>query len=300
MRPIALCLILCTLAACAVARTSAEEVAQPEGQPLVVASGTAIGWGEMISRLEAADVVILGELHDNARHHQTQAWLVGQLRPEGLAFEMIPEASEDGIRVFLEQGGDRADIGPAIGWERLGWPDWALYRPIFTASQAKIYTGGGTGRARARKAIREGAAAVVGDERFVPTLDTNLDGPVQAAMEAEMVASHCGHLPKSAAPGMVEAQRLRDASFAAAVLRAREQSGGQVVLITGNGHARSDRGVPLYLGEVAPELSVLTVGLVESESAPSALDADGAKLPYDFVWHTRPADREDPCNVFKQ
>jgi uncharacterized iron-regulated protein len=300
MRPIALCLILCALTACGIAKTSAEEPEQPTGQPLEVEGGAPIGWDALVARLREADVVILGELHDNAEHHGAQAWVVSQLRPAGLAFEMIPEASEEGVAVFLEDGGAPAEIGPAIGWKRLGWPDWALYRPIFTASGAKVFTGGGTGRGPARRAIRDGAAAVIGDDRFMPVLATDLDAPTQTAMEDEMVASHCGHLPKSAAPGMVEAQRLRDASFAAAVLRARERSGGQVVLITGNGHARIDRGVPVYLAEVAPELSILSVGLVETEEEPSALGADGLTLPFDFVWHTSPAEREDPCAVFRK
>jgi hypothetical protein len=93
---------------------------------------------------------------------------------------------------------------------------------------------------------------------------------------------------------MVEVQRLRDASFASAALRARATSGGQTVLITGNGHARTDRGVPVYLDAVAPHLRTAAVGLLETQPGAQTLD-DYAPLPYDFVWFTAPAERPDPC-----
>jgi uncharacterized iron-regulated protein len=249
-------------------------------------------------RVDAADIVILGEVHDNPAHHLAQAWLVGRLQPTGLAFEMIPRASEAGIRALLEEGGDPAEIGPAIGWERIGWPDWQIYRPIFEAWRPQVYTGGALPRQALRDASESGAAAAVTDRRFAPILATPLDPATQSAVEDEMVAAHCDKLPRAAAPGMVEVQRLRDASLASAALRARATSGGQVVLITGGGHARTDRGVPVYLRAVDPELGIVSVGLIETEREKPALDAYDA-LPYDYVWFTAPAERPDPCAAFK-
>ena len=260
-----------------------------------VATGSAIDRVDLAKRLDRADVVVLGELHDNPDHHLAQAWLVDRLAPEGLAFEMIPQASEEGIVVFLAGGGDPADIGPAIGWERIGWPDWDIYRPIFEAAGTPVITGGGLGRSEIRKAIADGAFLAIPDPRFRAVLARALDANTQTAMETEMIDAHCGMLPASAAPGMVEAQRLRDASFAAAVLRARSAGGGQVVLITGNGHARTDHGVPAYLAAVAPELEVLSLGQIEGP-VPTVLE----ELPYDYVWAWEPMPRADPCELFRR
>ena len=118
-------------------------------------------------------------------------------------------------------------------------------------------------------------------------------------VEDEMIAAHCNKLPRQAAGGMVEAQRLRDARFAAAVRRALAEGGGErAVLITGNGHARTDRGVPAYLRQAAPGVSVLSVGMVEMEpgadpAADPAITARG--LPFDYIWFSDPAKRTDPC-----
>jgi uncharacterized iron-regulated protein len=261
-------------------------------------AGDPIDRETLAERLAAADIVILGEVHDNPGHHLAQAWVVGRLRPPGLAFEMIPRASEGGIAALLEQGGMPAEIGPAIGWERAGWPDWDLYRPVFEAWRARVYTGGALPRRALDEAAAAGAASVVTDRRFAPALARPLDPAMQAAVEDEMVAAHCDRLPRNAAPGMVEVQRLRDASFASAALRARATGGGQVMLITGNGHARTDRGVPVYLREVAPELAVVAVGMIETDPQAPSLD-DYRPLPYDYVWFTAPAERPDPCDAFK-
>ncbi|MEM6677062.1 MAG: ChaN family lipoprotein [Pseudomonadota bacterium] len=271
------------------------------------AAGAEITPETLLQRLHEADVTILGETHDNSVHHARQAWLIAGLAPSGVAFEMIPAASEKGIAVFREDGGRAAEIGPAIGWERLGWPDWALYRPIFEAAGDAVLTGGGVARAALGAAMREGAAVAYGRGAADLGLERALPAYAQAAAEAEMMAAHCDLLPAESAGGMVEAQRLRDASFAAATLRAREAGGGPVALITGNGHARTDRGVPVYLARVAPELTLISLGQIETVegrddpadyAAAHASGPDG--LVYDYVWFSAGVPgRSDPCAVFQ-
>jgi uncharacterized iron-regulated protein len=293
---------LCAIAVSTALLAAAPRADPPAGHPLDdtiwnVATGQRIGREALAGRLGDADIVILGEVHDNPAHHQAQAWAVRRLRPAGLAFEMIPRASEAGIRALLAEGGSPGEIGPAIGWEQSGWPDWEIYRPVFDAWRAQVYTGGGVPVQALRDAASAGAAPAATDRRFASLLATPLDPETQAAVEDEMVAAHCDKLPREAAPGMVEVQRLRDASFASAALRARAKGGGQTVLITGNGHARTDRGVPVYLRAVAPDLRVASVGLLETEPGAATPEAHG-ELPYDFVWFTAPAERPDPCAAF--
>ena len=87
--------------------------------------------------------------------------------------------------------------------------------------------------------------------------------------------------------GMVQAQRLRDAALARAVVLAIAETGGPVAVITGSGHARRDTGVPALLALAAPDLAVLTIGQVEADPGPDA--------PYD-LWIVTPATpRDDPC-----
>jgi len=270
----------------------------PEPPGAIIGSGGAVlGEAELAAALEQARIVVLGEVHDNPVHHARQARLVGQLHPQGIAFEMVPGASEEGIQVFLAQGGARGKIGPAIGWGRMGWPDWNLYAPIFEAAPGAYIAGGGVARSELRLAIEGSAAAAYGAGADDLGLDRPLDPAVRVELEDEMIAAHCDQLPRWAAGGMVEAQRLRDARFANAAWRALKQGGGRAVLITGNGHARTDRGVPAYLRLAAPQVAVLSVGMIELE--PGADPATAARgQPFDYVWFSRPAKRPDPCAGF--
>ena len=84
-------------------------------------------------------------------------------------------------------------------------------------------------------------------------LDAALDPEEQATREAGQMAAHCDALPDHVLPGMVEAQRLRDAALSRAIVAAiLETDGGPVAVITGNGHARTDWGIPPMLTRALP------------------------------------------------
>ncbi|WP_212525037.1 ChaN family lipoprotein [Actibacterium sp. MT2.3-13A] len=238
--------------------------------------------------LPAADVVVLGEVHDNPIHHANQARAVAALAPSALVFEML--TPEQAARVTPGLRADRAALGAALGWDGTGWPDFALYHPIFIATDAAIY-GAALPRASARRAVERGAAEVFGAQAAAYGLSDPLPLAQQRAREDLQREAHCNALPEPLLPGMVEAQRLRDAALARAVVQALAETGGPVAVITGNGHARRDWGLPAALARAASDLTVISVG--QLEQAPEA----GA--PYDFWLVTQPAERDDPCAGFK-
>lgn len=243
---------------------------------------------EALGALPPADIVILGELHDNPFHHANQARAVAALQPAALVFEML--GPEQAARITPDLREDAAALSAALGWAESGWPDFAMYHPIFTAAPQAPVVGAALPRAEVRRAFSEGAAAVFGDDAARFGLAEALPGPEKAAREQGQIAAHCNALPAEMAPGMVEAQRVRDAAFARAALEALSVHGAPVVVITGNGHARRDWGMPAALARAAPGLTVLSVGQIE---APPEVPP-----PYDLWLVTPPAEREDPCAAF--
>jgi len=238
----------------------------------------------------SADVVILGEVHDNPLHHAHQAQAVAALAPAALVFEMLTPGQA--ALVTDANRGDAAALGAALDWEASGWPDFTMYHPIFTAApDAKVY-GAALPRDQVRRSVAEGAAAILGDEAERFGLTTPLPAAEQAEREAEQMAAHCNAMPADLMPGMVEAQRLRDASLARATVEAMAETGGPVAVIAGSGHARRDWGIPAALALAAPELSVLSVGQIEAEGAAEA------DQPFDAWLVTAPTPREDPCAAF--
>lgn len=241
-----------------------------------------------LDNLPPADVVILGELHDNPIHHRHQARAVAALAPRAIVFEMLTPAQA--ARITPANRDDPRVLAEALDWTGSGWPDFAMYHPIVAAAPQARILGGGLPRDEVRRAFETGAAAVFGPEAARYGLDLSLSGAEQDAREAEQASVHCDALPAEILPGMVAAQRLRDATLARAVVQAARVGRAPVIVITGNGHARRDRGIPAYLARAAPELSVLSIG--QFEAAPKG------EPPFDLWLVTAPAARDDPCAAF--
>ena len=123
-----------------------------------------------------------------------------------------------------------AAAGAALGWADSGWPDFAMYAPIFAAApDARLY-GGALPRETVRSAVKDGAASVFGAEAARFGLDRPLTAEAQAAREEQQFQAHCEAVPREAMPGMVEAQRLRDAALARAALQSLQDTGGPVAV----------------------------------------------------------------------
>ena len=240
--------------------------------------------------LHPAEVIVFGEVHDNPAHHLNQSVVVRRYAPRALVFEMLTPEQAAGFRPDLVADADA--LAAALDWEAGGWPDFALYFPIFFAGQAAAIYGGALPYEQVRRAVSGGAAAAFGADAPLYGLDEALPPDEEAARQADQQAAHCGALPPEMLAGMVEAQRLRDAGLARAVLQALAEVGGPVVVIAGTGHARRDWGVPAALARAAPGLSVLSIGQLEADP--------GADAPFDLWLVTEPAPREDPCAVFHQ
>lgn len=236
-----------------------------------------------------ADIVILGEVHDNPAHHATQARWAARVAPKAIVFEMLTDAqaarAEPGLR------GDKDALGRALGWKESGWPDFAMYYPIFAAAPGAAIYGGAVPRGIARTAMQEGIVRIFGPDAEVYGLTTPLPEDQQQTREALQKAAHCNALPDHLLPAMVDVQRLRDATLARAALRALDETGGPVVVITGNGHARADWGVPAVLSLVRPDVIAFSLG--QTEGAPIAGQ-------FDMLLSAPPVAREDPCAAFSK
>ena len=80
---------------------------------------------------------------------------------------------------------------------------------------------------------------------------------------------------------------------------------GRAILLAGNGHVRSDRGVPYYLRQMAPGKNIATLLFLEVEDGktdPAAYverGPDGRPIA-DYIVLTPRAERPDPCIEMKK
>ncbi|TVS05417.1 MAG: hypothetical protein EA407_02205 [Rhodobacteraceae bacterium] len=243
---------------------------------------------EALSNLPPAQIVFLGEVHDNPLHHEYQAKAIAAIEPRALVFEML--TSEQAGRV-PEPLPDEAALGDLLEWSASGWPGFAMYYPLFTAAPKASIFGAALPRDQARAAMGQPLDEVFEGDPARFGLEEALDPEVQATREARQNAAHCDALPAEMLPAFVDIQRLRDAMLADAALRAHEATGGPVVVITGTGHTRTDWGAPAKLARAAPELSSLSIGQYEAPL--------NGPAPNDLWLVTEPHPRPDPCEAFR-
>ena len=244
--------------------------------------------------LAPADIWVIGEVHGNPDHHANQARAVAALMPSALVFEML--TPEQATRGQPPRPAEAEALAELLDWASGGWPDFDLYFPIFAAAPGASVHGGALPRDEVRRAITEGAAEVFGAGAADFGLAEPLDPDQQAVREAEMAVSHCDALPASLLPGMVEAQRLRDAALARAAIEAHAATGGPVVVIAGTGHARQDWGIPAAIAHAAPTLTVRAIGQFEGHAGPENPDTGDA---FDRVIRAEAPPRPDPCAAFR-
>lgn len=246
-------------------------------------SGRTITRSELVAAMRASDVVLLGERHDNAHHHAARGGLLEAL---GARAAVVAEHLPRGARVRF--GADLLVSLEAAGFESKAWR-WPLHEVLFaSAARAGVpLVGGNLPREVVRRIAREGEAAWP-DELAALLARAPLDDKARAALDADLLAGHCGHLSAQRLPGMRAAQRARDAAMFAAL---RDADAAPALLLAGNGHVRLDYGVGQLLAALRPQARVLSVGFLEAgEPVEPGL--------YTHAWITPRAERSDPCAGF--
>lgn len=258
-----------------------------------------VSTSELERRLAPARYVLLGEVHDNAGHHRLHRDLLAALvrddRRPAIAMEQFDREYQSALQRAQSEPVATLEMLKAAGrFDAQGW-NWSYYEPIIRlALDYRLpIVAANLSRADAFRVSTEGADAVLGAAAASALrLDQPLPDAAQLKLEQVIDDGHCGKAPRNILPGIVAAQRARDAIMAQAL-----QAHSPAVLIAGNGHVRRDFGVPYYLAHYPQGDDVLVVGFLEVDGAqPAPTDYVTAGAPaYDYIVFTPPAPRPDPC-----
>lgn len=299
-RPLAILLLALLGSACALApgprlRDTDHPLA---GRIWDAASASFIDENQLRNRAARAEVLLLGETHDNPEHHRLQRRMLSASGDgtgrRALLMEQFDVDQQPAIDLAVKNG---TETGALLR----GW-DGTQYRELLAEAQ-------GTGmplraanlpRASLRPVVREGFSSIAAEEIERLGLNATWDKTRENFMSRVIEASHCGKVPPQLRDGLVRAQRLRDATLADAALGNIERG---VVFILGRGHARRDVGVPRYIDTRRPGTRMLSIGLVEvsaGKTEPTQYETErvGNGPPYDILWFTPRAERPDPCLNF--
>jgi uncharacterized iron-regulated protein len=245
----------------------------------------------LVQQLSKADVVVLGEIHDNPHHHAQRAELLLALsanRDWQVVAEHLDAGQQVDHRLPLLQGLSDA------GFDAQGW-QWPMHEPLFQRIQQLGWPlwGGNLPAAQTRTVYQNQGQSLPEPIRALIT-QAALPEPAMANLRQSIDEGHCGALPAHMFDGMIAVQRARDAHMAQAVLMHTP-----AVLIAGNGHAWKDVGVPQILQAHRTELKVMSVLFLEEDPAeplkPEAASMTAWRHKADYLWVTPAAAREDPC-----
>jgi len=234
--------------------------------------------------LRSRPIVLLGEVHDNAQQHALRAQALRVLLETGarpaLLMEQFDREHQQALDEALSRPGVSVDEVIAAGApdaaSMQGW-SWPLYRPyIALALQYGLpLVAVNVSRADTRRVVQKGLGALGFDE--------TVPGDIERAQIQAIVDGHCGMIDRAQARRLVGAQVARD-QFMARSLELQAARGA--VLLAGNGHVRSDVGVPRWLSAGTRSRSV-SIGLLEQ--------GDPNAAAYSQTVMTAAQPRSDPC-----
>jgi len=276
----------------------------PDTQIWQTSTRRVVPFESLLQQARAADIVLLGESHDNAGHHALQQRVLGALagmepRPVLVMeqYDIEQQGRLDAIAVSTASGDIKLAAYRTLMNE--GW-NWPAYQPLLSlAIEHKLpVLAANISRASLRDVMRSGQDALGTGEAKRLGLASGWRREQQAALAKDIADAHCDALPLPAIGALTLAQRARHAVMADRLLSVR---GGKAVAIFGRGHVRQDLAVPLYLRQRAPRTSVLAVGMVEATPPfqPEEVAYGPLGQRFDAVVFSGQVERDaDPCAAF--
>lgn len=259
-------------------------------------SGEPIGLAQVIKRVRSADIILIGEIHDNAYHHLAQALIIRKIAKDrgklAVGFEHIRASKNDSIQKFtLHHPENYTGFRVLLDWEGSGWPHWMMFEPLFEAAVlSKSSILGLDLGFHQLQALRQGdiKGFKEADLRKI-NFDQGLPKKMQDELMKELKSAHDFPMTEDILNKMQLIQRARDLKMATEILLALRKS-DQVVAVMGAGHARKDRGVPYYLNKLS-EKKLLSIGLSireDRELPVPTLPIDTQPERFDILWLTPP------------
>ncbi len=253
---------------------------------------------DAVTRLaRQADVIAIGEAHDNPVHHTIETRVLESVAASGerplLALEMLTVDQQAVVDAALADAPGAAELERRLAWRARGWPDFAMYYPLFKmAERARLPVLAADLDPTTKRAIsRGGLSALPEVDRARVASRLAPDPGREAELRRDLQTAHCGLLSPAAQAAMAEGWHARNVTMAQRVVDGLAQ-GRKVVLVTGRAHLAAD-GTPGQLLALRPGTRIAVVDLVEAPGLEPLPNAD-------VVWRTPGVDRPDRCTELRQ
>lgn len=232
--------------------------------------GKEVSYKKVLKQLAQADVILFGEYHNNPIGHWMQLELLKDLsdrRPSiAVGFEMF----ETNQQPALDKLTSRAWDTQVFEAQTQLWNNYPTdYRPVvnWCVQRDVPLVASNAPRSLARQVAREGIGSLEllpdSAKAWLPPLPIVIDSELSSyAAMREMMTGHGGTMN---ADHFIAAQAIKDATMAHRILRFR-QPDQLFYHLNGAYHSDFHQGIAWYLQQAAPDIKVLTLTMLESES----------------------------------
>ncbi|MEE2906973.1 MAG: ChaN family lipoprotein [Planctomycetota bacterium] len=235
--------------------------------------GETMSWDELIEHLDNADVVVLGELHDDHTGHLVQRAVVEDVsarRPGTvLAMEML-ERDEQPVLDDYREGVISADTFTKLtfseSWAGQGsWDAW--YLPIIDAAHEHdaVVIAANAPRRYVTLARTDGFERLkqLPDDRrrFVEWPDPPLEGAYRDRFMKLMSDGGEHEIDAEVADAFFRAQQTWDATMAGSVAAHRPAEGGASILMLGRFHSDHEGGTVVLLRRLLPDAEIVVISV---------------------------------------
>ncbi|MHC4958994.1 MAG: ChaN family lipoprotein [Planctomycetota bacterium] len=265
----------------------------PEGSSIVRTSRKT-GFKDLLEDLTVADVVYIGESHEDADHHLVQLRIIEHLhskgRLHGIGMEMFRRPHQDALDAYVEGRIDEQAMLEQTGWKKNWGYDFELYKPILDfAREWRLPVVALNIDMDVRKRISDGGLeALSNSERaWLPAIDTS-----DEAHRNSLKRIFEAHLEEGEAFDQAKFDRfflmqcVWDQVMADSLVQwfRKAPKNAQIAVLAGTGHMRNRRGIPATVRKRIGKREKIVIPISVREFPPPR--SVFAESYADWVWLT--------------
>ncbi|MGB0430008.1 MAG: ChaN family lipoprotein [Bacteroidia bacterium] len=246
--------------------------------------GQSTDFDALVKSASQADIVLFGELHNNAIAHWLQLELTKAMHgTKGQNLVLGAEMFEADGQLLLDEYLAASITEKNFEKESKLWPNYSTdYKPLVTfAKENKLpFIATNIPRRYASKVAYEGAEALQDLSKQAKSYMCPLPYKVDSNLPGYNALLHMNMGPHGSSTNFMNAQAVKDATMAHFIL---ENTNKNQTFIHYNGayHSNNFEGISWYLKQKKPKLNIVTISCVETDNVKSFNTNDDA--PADFI-----------------
>jgi uncharacterized iron-regulated protein len=241
--------------------------------------GKKVSFGKMVNKIIDSDIIMFGELHNNAIGHWLQLELIKDAKEKRalvLGAEMFEQDNQEALDLYLR--GDIKQKG-LDSMARL-WKNYPTdYAPLvnFAKENKIVFAADNIPRRYASLVAKGGFAALdtlsSKEKSWIAPLPIDYDPELPGYKN--MIAMMGGH----GGENLPKAQAIKDATMAHFILKY-FQPGSLFIHFNGSYHSENHEGIVWYLKKAKAALKIVTIQVVSQKDVKKILDENKNKADY--------------------